>query len=103
MILKRNEAAQLSPEQEEFVGILERKINDWLSRKFSKGKQLEKVFRLSNREVSLIADKVTKELSDRFQRAGWKEVEIRFEVIESGMATDWGQKYHVLKITLGSD
>lgn len=103
MILKPNEAKQLSHEQEEFMGTMERRIDDWLSREYSEGKNLSKEFKLSKGDVPLVVEKVTNKLSDTLRSAGWNTVEIRKERKERGMATDWGIIYHVLRITLARD
>ena len=98
MALKTDAAAQLTAGQIELVDQMEQKIDEWLSRKYSGQKEVTEDFYLGKGSDFLVSEKVTRELAERYRRAGWSQIEITHEIRSPVLEYT---NYHYLKVTLG--
>jgi hypothetical protein len=83
MAIDIKSAARLTVEQIRLIGEVEKKIDDWLGRKYSGGRQANARFEFPSM-ARLASEKVMKALTERYKKAGWRKAEFSYEADEAG-------------------
>ena len=83
MAIDIKSAARLTVEQIRLIGEVEKKIDDWLGRKYSGGSQANALFEFQNM-ARLASEKVMKALNERYIKVGWRKAEFSYEADDPG-------------------